>query len=97
MVMKEYIIDCALMTDRKAAHRHLAQVLDLPDYYGGNLDALHDCLGELAPCHVTLVNLPALSVLGEYGDALKSVFLDISMESTDFELTIESGAARSAD
>ena len=95
--MREYIIDCAMMTDRQSMHDYLAQVLELPEYYGRNLDALHDCLGELAPCRVTLQNLPALSVLGEYGDAVKSVFLDISMETADFELTIESGAAYSAD
>lgn len=95
--MKEFIIDCAMMTDRESAHEYLAQALELPDYYGKNLDALHDCLCELAPCRVTLSNLPALSVLGEYGDALKSVFLDISLETSDFELTIENGAARSAE
>jgi len=95
--MREYIIDCAMMTDRSTVHEYLAQVLQLPDYYGRNLDALHDCLGELAPCEVTLRNLPALSVLGEYGAALQSVFLDLSMETADFELTIENGAACSAD
>ena len=95
--MKEYIIDCSLMTDRDNAHRYLAQALELPEHYGKNLDALHDCLGELPPCHVTIRNLPALSLLGEYGDILKTVFIDASLENDDFELTIENGAACSAD
>ena len=95
--MKEYIIDCALMTDRAAAHDHLASALSLPEYYGRNLDALHDCLCELAPCRVTLKNPTALSVLGEYGDALRSVLIDASLESDRIEMTIENGAACSAD
>ena len=41
-----------------------------------NLDALHDCLGEMPACEVTLKNAGALSALGEYGDALLSVFCD---------------------
>lgn len=95
--MREYIIDCAMMTDRKTVHDHLAQALELPEYYGRNLDALHDCLCELAPCSITLRNPGALSALGEYGEAMQSVFFDVSLNTADFELTIESGAANSAD
>jgi len=95
--MKEYIIDCAMMTERKAAHQYLAQILELPDYYGGNLDALHDCLSELPPCKVTLLNPAALNALGEYGETMKSVFFDVSLNTPDFELIIASGAADSAD
>ena len=29
------------------AHEQLAQELDFPDYYGANLDALEDCLGDI--------------------------------------------------
>lgn len=34
------------MDSREALHRELREKLDLPDYYGNNLDALADCLGE---------------------------------------------------
>ncbi|MBQ6321503.1 MAG: barstar family protein [Lachnospiraceae bacterium] len=43
----DYIIDAAKMKDRKAAHEYLKKQLHFPEYYGANLDALHDCLGEL--------------------------------------------------
>lgn len=40
------ILDGKRMGDKTAMHRELKQKLGLPDYYGGNLDALNDCLGE---------------------------------------------------
>lgn len=36
------------LEDRAALHALLKDALDLPDYYGCNLDALNDCLGEKA-------------------------------------------------
>ena len=38
----------AEMTTREALHRQLKARLQLPDYYGENLDALWDCLHYLA-------------------------------------------------
>lgn len=39
----------------RAAHDFLAETLGFPDYYGHNLSALNDCLGDLSrPVHVTL-------------------------------------------
>ncbi|MEG1548085.1 MAG: barstar family protein [Clostridia bacterium] len=37
------VIDLNLcgFTERKALHEYLSDALDLPPYYGGNLDALH--------------------------------------------------------
>lgn len=34
--------------DMAGALHLLAEALDLPDYFGGNLDALHDCLTDLS-------------------------------------------------
>ena len=41
------VLDGNRMTDRAGTHAELKEKLDLPDYYGNNLDALNDCLGEL--------------------------------------------------
>ena len=40
------ILDGARMGSRAELHAHLKEKLKLPDYYGNNLDALNDCLGE---------------------------------------------------
>jgi ribonuclease inhibitor len=47
--MKKAILDGAVLAgDRTNAHVHLQRELDLPDYYGCNLDALFDCLNDEA-------------------------------------------------
>ena len=88
MEIKEFTLDCARMTDRAAAHEYLAAAPELPEHYGRNLDALHDCLGEMPACEVTLKNAGALSALGEYGDALLSVFCDEAQEREDFRVNL---------
>ena len=41
------VLDGRRMDGRAAAHAELKEKLDLPEYYGNNLDALNDCLGDL--------------------------------------------------
>ena len=40
------ILDGKRMGERAELHAQLKEKLRLPEYYGGNLDALNDCLGE---------------------------------------------------
>jgi len=40
----EFIIDCRWIDSRAELHRVLAQTLSFPEWYGHNLDALHDML-----------------------------------------------------
>ncbi len=40
--------DAGRWGDEQGMHRDLAALLDFPDYYGRNLDALNDCMGEVA-------------------------------------------------
>lgn len=42
--MKEITIDCALISDQAGFHSMLAETLNFPQWYGRNLDALHDLL-----------------------------------------------------
>lgn len=40
-------VDCSGIRDAKQLHSCLARFLNLPEWYGHNLDALFDCLTEL--------------------------------------------------
>lgn len=40
---------------KKLGHDYLMEALNLPDYYGKNLDALYDCLTEME-CEIELIN-----------------------------------------
>ena len=46
--MKTILIDGNAYPTRQALHKALAMMLQLPAYYGGNADALYDCLSETA-------------------------------------------------
>lgn len=66
------------MDTKEHAHAHLAGRLHLPDYYGNNLDALSDCLGEIGtPTRIYLVHSAAMTAsLGDYGERLLNVLND---------------------
>ena len=45
--MKYALIDGSVISSMEEIHRALSEQLTFPDWYGNNLDALHDCLTEL--------------------------------------------------
>ena len=46
----EYVIDLAGVTARKELHERIEAALPVPEWYGKNLDALHDVLDIMLPC-----------------------------------------------
>ena len=87
---REYILDCEMMTDREKAHEYIAEVLEFPDYYGKNLDALFDCLTEMGECSILFINLDALEMLGDYSGALLAVFEEAEQANDDLTLIYDS-------
>lgn len=100
--MRTIIIDGREMTSRANAHALLAERLSFPAYYGRNLDALHDCLGDISEdTHLIIHHCSELeAALGADGTALlnglllaagENSFLTISfydtVESFDGDLT----------
>lgn len=81
--MKEVTLDCRGFVPRSELHRAFAEALSFPDHYGGNLDALHDCLTSLSEeTHLTLLHWDAAEEsLGRYAAALKRVLTDSETES----------------
>lgn len=51
------ILDAGKMTDKATSHAYLKEALHLPDYYGNNLDALHDCLEEMTDVEIVVENI----------------------------------------
>lgn len=78
----EIILDFSNIKDKTELHIYLKRELQLPDYYGNNMDALHDCLSEHGNnlC-ITVVHFDVLKqALGDYADVLLQVFLDSGID-----------------
>lgn len=76
--MKKVIIDGKNLKDKKSLHLILKEKLNLPEYYGENLDALWDCLtGDIAmPLSIVWENFnESKNYLGEYADKAAEVLL----------------------
>ncbi len=80
--MKRRVLDGKQMTSRKQAHLYIAGKLGFPDYYGCNLDALADCLGEIGvKTKITLKNFADFEAnLGSYSKGFIRVFEDAGEE-----------------
>jgi ribonuclease inhibitor len=78
----EIVLDAKRFKGRTRAHAYLKEVLQLPDYYGKNLDALYDCLGDIAGETVIVVPevIQKKQYLGEYGTTMLQVFKDAAKE-----------------
>lgn len=67
-----------------AFHTRIARILDFPDYYGKNLDALYDCLTDLPEgTELTITHFDALeTALGSrYAALIRRVLNDAAANS----------------
>ena len=79
--MKTIRLDVTNIATVNALHVYLAYMLDLPDYYGRNLDALHDVLGEISDqTRIVLTGQPASGEMAAYLPRLVRVFADAAQE-----------------
>ena len=85
--MKKIFLNCEKLLERKQAHLYLAQMLDFPDYYGKNLDALYDCLTEIGECTIVLEGENVLRQSNGYGARILKVLEDAAQ--ADFGLRLE--------
>ncbi len=55
--MKKITLDFENISGKEEMHKYLAENFEFPGYYGGNLDALFECLTDIAePTAVNIVN-----------------------------------------
>ncbi len=90
---RKVILNGKRMDTRAHAHAHIRRRLKLPDWYGGNLDALCDCLGEINEPTVVLLRHAGRmkQALGDYGARLITVLSAMTGENPNIELVIHSG------
>ena len=84
------ILDGEKISSKDELHKLMESVLDFPEWYGGNLDALYDCLTDLMEeVDIHLQNIEAFHQnLGEYADKLLRVLHDAEQANLNIQLTI---------
>ncbi|MGO5673848.1 barstar family protein [Bacillus subtilis] len=91
--MRKIMIDGRDFENIEVLHDVLKDKLDFPDYYGGNLDALWDCLTGWVDLPLTLVLINfefSKKFLGSYADDVLEVLLEAQEELEDeFKIIIE--------
>lgn len=89
--MRRIVLDAEKMTSLPGLHKHLHRALDLPEYYGMNLDALYDCLTELGEETELVVpqKVTEEQYLGWYGSQLLQVLQDAAEENDKLRLVFE--------
>ena len=78
--MREIIIDASRLTERESAQTYLKEELGFPEWYGRNLDALHDMLGEMDRTKVIFENPGAFEEKYGYPKRVLKVFQDAAEE-----------------
>ena len=87
--MKTFILDGAAVMSREDLHEKLARGLGLPEWYGGNLDALYDCLTDLEDTVIRIENRFDLEEsLGNYANSLLRVLKDAAEENPQLQLEL---------
>ena len=86
---KTYLVDLSKVDTERKLHNALQKGLSLPDYYGKNLDALHDCLTDIMePTVITFVGYkPAKKALEAAFYAFRKAVEDSAEENEN--LTIQ--------
>ena len=80
--MQSVILDGELLLTREDVHKTLREGLSFPEWYGNNLDALHDVLTDrMEETYIELKNRALLDEhLGDYAVYLLRVMTDCAEE-----------------
>ena len=84
--MKKVVLHCEKMLQKGEVHSYLAQMLDFPDYYGKNLDALFDCLCELGEFTIVLEGEHILDQTDCYGIKVLQVLEEAAQVNSNLKL-----------
>lgn len=90
--MNKIVLDGTQFTNKEKLHAILKSALQLPSYYGNNLDALWDCVtGDIQlPISIEWINFQSSKMLlGDYAEEVLKIFLSASdILEEDFTITV---------
>ena len=88
--MRIITLDIEKMRSLPMLHKYLHTALALPEYYGANLDALYDCLTEIAEPTELVVpqKVAAEAYLGWYGQQFLQVLEDAAGANAALTITL---------
>ena len=89
--MRKIILDIEKMRSLPMLHKYLHTALALPEYYGSNLDALYDCLTEIAESTELVVpkKVADEAYLGWYGQQFLQMLEDAAAENEALRVTLQ--------
>ena len=85
------ILDGEKITSREDLHKQMEEVLDFPEWYGGNLDALYDCLTELMEeVDIHILHPRSLEEnLGDYAKKLIRMLKDAEQANLNIQVVVD--------
>lgn len=84
--MKQITIDCSAIDSPMALHAALRDALSFPEWYGNNLDALHDCLTAIT--EETELTLEHFLGLDDFAGRFLRVLANAAQENPKLDITI---------
>ncbi len=89
--MKRVQLSAARWLSADEAHEELAAALDFPEYYGRNLDALHDCLTDLDDTQLVIEDCARAAGQIENWGGFLSVFFDSAAQNPRLQIRLLPG------
>lgn len=82
--MKKITLDFENISNKEEMHKYLAEEFEFPDYYGGNLDALFECLTDIAePTAVNIIN-----AINDYDEQIINVITSAEEENDNLAVFV---------
>lgn len=90
--MKKVTVSAAQWKAPRDVHQTLKEALGFPDFYGNNLDALHDCLTDMKDVCIIIENCAqGAENMGDYWGRLLTVLLDSCSENSTLDIQLVQG------
>ena len=86
--MRRVTLDFSGIALRYELHLALKKAFGFPEYYGMNLDALHDCLTDMNDTQLVITDCAAASGQMEKWPGFLSVFFDSAEENPGLDIRL---------